>query len=80
MLPFMIKPKKQDAGVIMEHRSPDQEPSGQDEAIEAAAKDVMEAINSNDIKRLGKALIAAFQIADSMPHEEGPHEGEKEQS
>lgn len=73
MLPFLVKTKKQDAGVITEHRPSDHEPEGHDEAMDAAAKDVLDAVSSNDIKRLSKALHAAFEIYDSMPHEEGPH-------
>ncbi len=73
-LPFLLKKKQQDGGVITEHREPDYEPEGSEEGLDACSKDILEAISSNDIKRLSKALKAAFEICDSEPHVEGPHE------
>lgn len=40
----------------------------------SAAQDLSDALKSNDIEKVAQALEAAFQIADSMPHEEGPHD------
>lgn len=77
-LPF-LKPK-QIAGVIISHRKPDSdapqpmdEMEGSDSALEAAAQDILRAINSKDSQHLAQAIRAAFQILDSEPHEEGPH-------
>ena len=39
-----------------------------------AAEDLINAIHSKDVGAVAKALEAAFEIADSQPHEEGSHE------
>lgn len=78
MLPFLAKQKHQSAGVIMKTRKPDEtsektDESGDDAGLEAAAHDLHSAVHSGDIKGIASALRAAFEILDSMPHEEGPH-------
>ena len=50
-----------------------------DQALIAAAQDIMRAINMKDYKHLALALRSAFQILDSEPHDEGPHLNEEEQ-
>lgn len=77
MLPF-LRHKKNNAGLIVKQRSPDV--SSGDEAegsapdgMEAAAQDLMDAISAGDAGKVASALRAAFQIADSEPHEEGEH-------
>lgn len=66
MLPF-LKPK-QVAGLIISHRKPDggvgEEHSAGDEnhALEAAAEDLLRAINSKDSKHFALALRAAYDI------------------
>ena len=80
MLPF-LKPKSHSAGVIIQQRKPDDKDESEmdmgDHAMEAAAEDIMKAINSKDSRHLALALRAAFQILDSEPHEEGPHTKEE---
>lgn len=74
MLPF-LKPKPQ-VGVIVKqvkNGSVEEKPE-QNHALEACAEDILRAIGSKDAKALASALHAAFEIADSMPHKEGPHE------
>jgi hypothetical protein len=44
------------------------------DSMHAAAQDLIEAIHSKDIKGVAEALRAAFELSDSEPHEEGPHE------
>lgn len=80
MLPFL---KKKDtpgaAGVIIKRRQPDEKPEGEDSqddkdaAIHAASQDLISAIQSNDVKGVSEAIRSAFEILDSMPHEEGEH-------
>ncbi len=70
MLPFLRKPKA--SGLIVEQRKSDipSEPSEMD----AAAADLLSAIESKDIKGIAAALQAAFELAESMPHDEGDSE------
>lgn len=42
--------------------------------LESAAEDLISAVHSKDVKAVCAALRAAFEICDSQPHEEGPHE------
>lgn len=52
-------------------RTPDE---GADyDVLESAAEDLVRAVHSKDIKGVAVALRAAFELCDSMPHEEGPH-------
>ena len=78
MLPFLKKERPNSAGMSMEYRKPD-EGKEEDEgsAIDACSKDILRAISSNDYKQLSAALKAAFDIMDSLPHEEGPHTNEE---
>ncbi len=81
MLPFQ-KPKAQ-TGVIMSVRKPDggtdeQGMDTDDHAMEAVAEDILRAISTKDSKSLAMAIRAAFEIADSEPHVEGPHLDEQE--
>ncbi len=78
-LPFLLKHKRQDAGVITEHRPSDHEPESSEEGIDACSKDILEAVSTNDVKRLSKALKAAFDIFESSPHEEYEPSEESEQ-
>lgn len=79
MLPFL---KKRDApgvaGVIIKHREPDEKPDSEeddkDAAIHACSRDLIQAIQRNDVKGVSEAIRSAFEILDSMPHQEGPHE------
>jgi hypothetical protein len=80
MLPFLQK-KSMGSGVITKVRAPDEKPmENQDDdgmyGVEMAAKDLIDAVESKDAKRVASALKAAFEILDSMPHEEGFHEQE----
>ncbi len=75
MLPFLKK--KPVAGLIVHTRTPDEKPESQEDdenqAVEAAASDVLAAIEAKDVRALASALRAAFEICDSYPHEEGEH-------
>lgn len=78
MLPF-LKPKKA-ASVITANTNPDggidsEGPVDEmDPGLMASAEDLIRAVHAKDATAVAHALQAAFDIADSMPHEEGPHE------
>ena len=44
--------------------------------LESAVEDLFSAMKSHDVKAGCEALRAAFEIYDSEPHYEGPHEEE----
>lgn len=78
MLPFLMKPRAS-GGVITEVRPSDYEKDDSDDSgLLSAAKDLCSAIEVKDYKKAAAALKAAFQICDSEPHEEGPHEEPQE--
>lgn len=77
MLPF-LKPKKAPGVIVAEtiHRDGklDEHAEGEDmEGLRSAAVDLLRAINAKDENAVAKALKAAFEICDAMPHEEGEH-------
>jgi hypothetical protein len=78
MLPF-LKPKKV-AAVIVANRQPDgsMESEGSEDEMDpglmAVAEDLIRAVHGKDARAVAQALQAAFDIADSIPHVEGPHE------
>lgn len=74
MLPFLKKHKA--AGLIVEQRMPDK-PSEISE-METCAQDLLSAIEAKDIKGMASALQAAFELADSQPHQEGEHLDEQD--
>lgn len=85
MLPF-LEPKKMSSMVIARHGKSDLEANPEidhDDSIDSdmkeAAADVMRAFESRSVIDLAKALHACFEIYDSMPHEEGPHEDDEEE-
>jgi len=79
MLPFLKSKQKMQSGISMpvEYRKSDSKsedmPDEGSMALEMAAKDLMKGIHSSDHKLIASALRSAFEILDSMPHEEGPH-------
>lgn len=85
MLPF-LEPKKMTSVIIARRGKPDLETAPEvdmsqdkmDPAMKAAAEDVMRAIEGKSVHDLARALQSAFEICDSMPHEEGPHFEEEE--
>ena len=77
MLPFMKKKQEVGgSGVIIKTRPSDKPDENQDDSsagIEACAKDLIDAVHARDIQGAASAIKAAFEILDSMPHEEGEH-------
>lgn len=82
-LPF-LKPRQQ-PGLIVSKRKPDggseeSHMEGEEDAgLDACSEDLIRAMHAKDAKGVTSALKAAFEILDSMPHEEGPHTNEEEQ-
>lgn len=72
MLPFLKHDK--DAGTTTLPESVKRDHDEDYDMLESAAEDLMSAVHSKDIKGIASALRAAFEICDSQPHEEGPHE------
>ena len=75
-LPFLKKDKEASVSAEVDtvKRKPDEQ--SEVEPKHVAAQDMLSAIKSGDEKALSDALEAFFQIVDSEPHMEGPHEGE----
>lgn len=80
MLPFLQKKSKQ-VGVIVEQRSANgglskayEDDGDAPGALEACARDILEAIAAKDAKKLADAMHAAFQVMELEPHQEAEHE------
>lgn len=73
MLPFLKKAKESgSAPSSVVTRKPDD--SGEVDSMHVAAEEMLSAIENKDAGALASALRAAFELADSEPHSEGPHE------
>lgn len=75
MLPFLRK--KQEAGIsglTVKHREPDQKPEQSEDdpkaAIKTCARELIRAVHAQDTDAVSEALKDAFDILESMPHEE----------
>lgn len=69
-------PQKRNQSIIMgrkEEGKPMELPA-EEHPLMAAAEDLIQAVHSKDAHAVADALEAAFQISDSLPHEEGEHE------
>ena len=81
-LPF-LKPKRQDAAVIIRERTPDgsqmpeKDENAKDHALNACAADLIRAVHAKDETGVASAFKAAFEILESRPHEEYPHEDQE---
>lgn len=93
MLPFLkLNNQSASSGVMQKMRKPDEKPIDEDnignesddemaqKAIESCAKDLIQAVHSQNIKAAASAIQSAFVILDSMPHAEGPHTEEGDNS
>lgn len=73
-LPFALKTEeKKGAGVIVEHRS-EREERPRNLGLEAAAEELLKAMERKDVQGMANALTSAFYLLDAMPHAEGEHE------
>lgn len=72
MLPFL---KNKQEGSMSGPVEPIKREHDEDyDMLESAAEDLISAVHSKDVKAVASALKAAFEMCDSQPHEEGPHE------
>lgn len=74
LLPF-LKPKAASmAGLIIKNREPDEAvknaPEDDSAAIDSCAQELINAIHNKDTKAVSAALKDAFDILESLPHEE----------
>lgn len=73
-LPFALKSEdKKAAGVVVEHRS-EGESKPRNVGLEAAAEELLKAMERKDVQGMANALTSAFFLLDAMPHTEGAHE------
>lgn len=73
-LPFIYKSEdKKSPGVVVEHRS-EGEQRPRNIGLEAAAEELMRAMERKDVQGMANALTSAFSLLDAMPHVEGEHE------
>lgn len=80
MLPF-LKPKRQDAGIAVTVRTPDggmEREEDHSEGLKACAADLIRAVHAKDEDSVASAIKAAFEILDSLPHNEGPHTNDED--
>jgi hypothetical protein len=84
LLPF-LKKNDRSVGLLVTRRTPDEKPAseitapdeaGHAEAIKACAQDLIDAVHAKDVARTAEAMKSAFEILDSLSHEEGPHTSE----
>lgn len=80
MLPFLKRNQKSmSSGVIVQNRAPDAKPEGQEpeasdtDAIMDCAKDLITAVHAHDAKGVAEAMKAAFDILETLPHDEVEH-------
>lgn len=60
----------------MEGEEGEENPEGDEMGLEAAADELIKGMHARDPKMVADALKNFFAIAESEPHEEGPHTGE----
>ncbi len=79
MLPFLKKQVKHQSGLLMKTRPSDMPSEESDSDLDKYAKDLVDAVHTNDIQGVSAALKAAFACLELAPHEEGPHINESEE-
>lgn len=74
MLPFLKRNHEASASTPVESIKREHDEDVEFDVLESAAQDLIDAMHSKDVKATAEALRAAFELCDSEPHEEGPHE------
>lgn len=54
----------------MEYRKPDDTSKVEHDILDSASKDIIDAIEAKDSKKLSMAIRSAFSMLESEPHEE----------
>ena len=74
MLPFLKRDKEASASMPVDSmkRKPDDDADAYD-VMHSAAQDMLNAIESKNVKALAEAIKAAFELMESEPHHEGEH-------
>lgn len=73
MLPFMKRDKEGSASMPADSKMRKPDDGEAYDVMHSAAQDLLSAIESKSVKGIAEALRAAFDLADSEPHEEGEH-------
>jgi hypothetical protein len=73
MLPFLKNTKEASVSMPADVKKREPDDESDFDALETAGQDLIDAVHSKDARAVAAALRAAFEIADSEPHEEGPH-------
>jgi hypothetical protein len=83
VLPFLKRNQSSVAGLIIKNRTPDEKPADEsekteenqehDEAIRACAQDLIRSVHAHDVKGVADAMRSAFEILETLPHEEVDH-------
>jgi len=74
MLPFLKLKQEGSSSEPVEHKMREPDDDDNYNPLHAAAEDLISAVHSKSVKAVAEALKAAFEICESEPHEEGPHE------
>jgi hypothetical protein len=67
-----LEQKNKQTGVIVDHRS--ERGAERNLGLDSAAEELLRAIEGKDVGRISDALSNAFQLLESMPHEEAEEE------
>lgn len=77
MLPFLKKKEASgSSGLLIKTRTPDEKPEVEEDqddssaAIESCAAELIRAVHARDTKAVASAMQDAFEILESIPHEE----------
>jgi hypothetical protein len=73
MIPYLKRTKEAAASGPVESIKRESDDGEDYDVLESAAEDLINAVHAKDVKAAAAAIRAAFDLCDSMPHEEGPH-------
>ena len=74
MLAFLKKTQEASSSEPVEHSRREPDEDAEYDSLHSAAEDLISAVHSKNVAAVAEALRAAFELCDSEPHEEGPHE------
>lgn len=79
MLPFLNKKERNQSATIVEMRKPDEGKEQENQGLEACMRDVIKCMDMKDAKGMARAFKDAFDLCESYPHDEYPHEFESDE-